>query len=379
MSRGGFARSSGRSAARRGSGGFAHHQLDLDLRGGSAPAAARAPRAAGRRRYATSSRSARAPSSVPAGGGAPFPGRRSRRSTAPCGTSMPIRCASSSAPKASTSLPHSTRGRRGRSGHQRAKAVARFGQAVAALDQALRRQVEARPARRASRTPAHARGGAVVVAGDAGQHRDAAVPQVEQVAHRLRRSRCALSKPTQTVPAGAGHVITCTRRQPALAQELQQLRALADAAQRERVGAAGHQVHGLARLGVGVVVAGRDQQLQAGVGQAPLQRVDRLREDRVVDGREDRADGAAAMRASARAPRHAARSRGGPPPRRRAGAAPRAPCRAGSAPARPWRSRRRAARGDVVDGRQRGDAGWHGLDCTRLHDRVRPPIASARP
>jgi hypothetical protein len=197
------------------------------------------------------------------------------------------------------------------------------------------------------------------------------MPQIEQVAHRLPdRLRVVEADTDRLGRRRVRHHMD--GRQRALAQELEQRRALADAAQRERVGAAGHEVHGLARLGVDVVAAGRDQQLQAGVGQAPLQRLDRLREDRVVDGREDRTDRAAAMEHQRPRPRmrHVAEANH----------------RLGDAQAQRFAHRvgfvqdprdrgRRDARGarDVVDGRQRGDSGRHGLGLYALARFVRSP------
>ncbi len=54
------------------------------------------------------------------------------------------------------------------------------------------------------------------------------------------------------------------------------------AAKCQRISAARDQVDGLSRLGIDVVVAGRDEQLQAGIGETALQRVDGFRKDRVV-------------------------------------------------------------------------------------------------
>jgi hypothetical protein len=172
-----------------------------------------------------------------------------------------------------------------------------------------------------------------------------------------------------------------TGRAP-LAQKGQQLRALAGTAQRQRIDATRHQVHRLPHLVLGVVAAGRNEQLQPVVGQAPLQGVDGLGEDGVVHGRKDGADGARALqhqrpragvrhiaecghrgqhaqaqRLAHRLPVEQARDGGGGNPRRRRHVLQARPLRAGGL------------------GQRGGLHGWH---CTRLQRSVPAWLCSAR-
>lgn len=137
--------------------------------------------------------------------------------------------------------------------------------------------------------------GAVIVLGDAGQHRQPRVPQADQVADgRLHRGDVVVA---DAAGAGVGTVHADMHAgQPPLVDQVEQITALATTIKRQRVNASGDQVAGLFGFRVRRVATAGDQQLQTVRGQALLKRLDALGKNRVVDGGDHQAYGAAALR-----------------------------------------------------------------------------------